>query len=102
MSVYITQLIYIKDGEAETFDQFEAIAIPTIQKYNGLLLLRMRPSEKEIIEQNIERPYEVHLVSFDTDADFERFMRDEERKKFLHLKEQSIRSVVLIKGVKIG
>ena len=102
MSVYITQLIYIKEGQASTFDQFEAIAIPSISRYNGQLLLRLRPTENEVIEQNIERPYEVHLVSFDTDADFENFMQDEERRKFLHLKEQSIRSVVLIKGVKIG
>ena len=102
MSIYITQLIYIKEGEAETFDQFEAIAIPAIARYNGRLLLRMRPAENEIIEQSIESPYEVHVVSFVTDADFENFMQDEERKKFLHLKEQSIKSVVLIKGVKIG
>jgi len=33
--------------------------------------------------------------------DFENFKHDEERKKFLHLKEQSIQSVLLIKGTKV-
>ena len=99
--VYITQLIYIKQGAENVFHQFEDIAIPIILKYNGQLLFRVRPSQDTIIEKNIEQPYEIHLVSFDSDEDFRNFMQDEERKQFLHLKEQSIESVLLIKGVKI-
>jgi uncharacterized protein (DUF1330 family) len=100
--IFITQLIYIKLGQEAVFNQFENIAIPTISKYNGRLLLRIRPSENAIIEQSIDAPYEVHLVEFDSDSDFNNFMQDEERKKFLHLKEQSIQSVILIKGNKIN
>jgi uncharacterized protein (DUF1330 family) len=99
--IYITQLIYIKSGQEAVFNQFESIAIPTISKYNGRLLLRIRPPDDAIIEQSIDVPYEIHLVEFNSDDDFNQFMLDEERKKFLHLKEQSIQSVVLIKGVKI-
>ncbi len=99
--LYITQLIYIKEGQEIIFDQFEDIAIPAISKYNGRLLFRLRPTENSFIEINIERPYEVHLVEFDTENDFLRFMQDEERKRFLHLKEQSIQSVWLMKGTKI-
>jgi uncharacterized protein (DUF1330 family) len=99
--IYITQLIYIKDGQENIFNQFEDIAIPTISKYNGRLLLRVRPIENSFVEINIERPYEIHLVEFDTENDFNHFMQDEERKRFLHLKEQSIKTVWLIKGAKI-
>jgi len=99
--IYLTQLIYIKEGQENTFHQFEAIAIPIISKYNGRLLLRIRPASDEIIEKNIESPYEVHLVEFQKDSDFESFKLDEERKRFLHLKEQSIRSVLLIKGTQV-
>lgn len=101
MNIYITQLIYIKSGEEKTFDQFESIAIPAISKYNGKLLLRIRPDKKAIIESNTEAPYEIHLCVFDREDDFKNFMQDEERKKFLHLKEQSIRSVILIKGTQL-
>lgn len=101
MSIYITQLIYIKPGEEETFHQFEDIAIPAIAKYNGKLLLRIRPDDKAIIESNMERPYELHLCEFDSEKDFENFMQDEERKKFLHLKERAIHSAILIKGEKL-
>ena len=99
--VFIIQLIYILDGQETVFDQFEAIAIPTISKYNGRLLLRVRPDEDAYIESNIENPYEIHLAEFETENDFANFMQDEERKKFLHLKEQSIKSVLLIKGIKL-
>lgn len=97
--ICITQLIYIKDGEEETFHRFEEVAIPIIQKYNGKLLLRVRPNPNEIIEANTEVPYEIHLVTFESENDFENFKQDKERLKFLHLKEQSIKSSVMIKGV---
>ncbi|MFD0763780.1 hypothetical protein ACFQZI_02870 [Mucilaginibacter lutimaris] len=96
--LYITQLIYIKPGQETVFHQFEEVAIPLIAKYNGSLLLRVRPDEKSIIESNTKHPYEIHLVQFPAEQDLQNFMKDEERKKFLHLKEQSIESVVLIKG----
>ncbi len=99
--LYITQLIYIKEGKEQTFHQFEDIAIPAILKYNGRLTLRIRPKAEEIIENNIEVPYEVHLVEFETEQDFKNFMVDEDRKKFLHLKEESIKSTVLIKGERL-
>ena len=99
--IFITQLIYIKEGQENVFHQFEDIAIPIISKYNGWLLLRVRPDDNSIIENNIDKPYEIHLVGFDTEQDFEDFKQDEERKKFLHLKDRSIKSVLLVKGEKI-
>lgn len=99
--IYITQLIYVVPGKENVFDQFEAIAIPIIPKYNGRLLLRVRPDENSFIEHHIDKPYEIHLVAFDTDQDFKNFALDEERKKFLHLKEQSIKASILFQGVKV-
>jgi hypothetical protein len=98
--IIITQLVYIKEGQESVFHQFEDIAIPLILKYNGRLLLRIRPTENSFIEHHIDKPYEIHLVEFAAEQDFDNFKQDEERKKFLHLKEQSIRSVLLIKGAK--
>ena len=99
--IHLTQLIYIKEGQENIFYEFESVAIPIISKYNGRLTLRIRPEKESFIEANIEQPYEVHLVEFDTEEDFENFKRDEERKLFLHLKEQSIRTSILIKGEKL-
>lgn len=99
--IYLTQLIYIKAGEQDTFNQFEDIAIPAIAKYNGRLLLRIRPGHDEVVAGNIPTPYEIHIVEFQSDEDFEAFKADKDRNSFLHLKEKSIESVLLIKGVQI-
>jgi uncharacterized protein (DUF1330 family) len=99
--IYITQLIYIIEGQEKIFDEFESIAIPTILKYNGKLLMRVRPTVNNFIESHIDKPYEIHFVEFETEQDFDNFMKDEERKKFLHLKEQSIKTSILIKGTKL-
>ncbi len=66
-----------------------------------MICLRLRPNVNSFIEISIDQPYEVHLVEFSADEDFKNFMLDEERKKILHLKEQSIKAVVLIKGTKL-
>lgn len=99
--IYITQLIYIKEGQEEVFEQFESLAMPIIPKYNGKLLLRIRPDAESVIESQIEKPYEIHLVEFASEKDFHDFVKDEERKQFLHLKERSVKTALLIKGVKV-
>jgi hypothetical protein len=99
--IYITQLIYLKPGAAAVFDEFEALALPIITKHNGTFLLRLRPTPDTFVLSAMPPPYEVHLVSFATAADFERFMHDETRKSFLHLKAQAIESVFLVKGERV-
>ena len=99
--IFITQLIYILEGQESVFDQFEAIAIPAISKYNGRLLFRVRPHQNDYLESTIEHPYEIHLVEFDSDNDFANFIQDDDRNRFLHLKMHSIKSIFLIKGERL-
>ncbi len=99
--IVITQLIYIIEVQEQIFDEFESIAIPAILNYNGRLLLSVRPTKNNFIESHIDQPYEIHLVEFETQQDFDSFKLDLERKKFLHLKEQSINTSILIQGAKL-
>lgn len=96
--IYLTQLIYIKPDREAIFHQFEDIALPLLEKYNGKLLLRCRPDAASFVETQLGAPYEIHLVSFESRADFENFMHNPERQSYLHLKEQSVERVVLIEG----
>lgn len=100
--IYFTQLIYLNEGQEAVFEQFEAVAIPLIATYNGRLLARIRPTDDSYLVHQIDKPYEIHLVEFDTEADFHAFSRDESRKQFLHLKEQSVKALVLIQGIKLS
>jgi hypothetical protein len=96
--IHLTQLIYIRPGKEAIFDAFEAVALPLIARYNGQLLLRIRPDASALIEGEADAPYEIHLVTFPTEKDFEDFGKDPDRVAALHLKEASIERMVLIKG----
>lgn len=96
--IYLTQLIYIKPGCEAIFHQFEDIAIPLVEKYGGKMLLRCRPDAVNFVDFNFGLPYEIHLVSFESQADFENFKVNPERQTYLHLKAQSVERVVLMEG----
>lgn len=99
--IHLTQLIYLRSGREDTFDEFESVAIPLIAKHGGTLLLRLRPGEEAFIEGTVRRPYEIHLVEFPSDQRFQAFMADEERGAVVDKKELSVESSVLIKGSRI-
>jgi hypothetical protein len=98
MSIYFTQLIYLNEGQAAVFEQFEAQVLPLLAQHNGRLLLRIRPNDPTIIKQSIEQPYEIHLLEFASQADFEHYLADPQRQAALLLKEQAIRSTLVIQG----
>ncbi len=96
--VFVTNLIYLHEGQEEVFDEFEKIAIPIMSKYKGRMLARIRPSKDAFIELSIERPYEVHLGEFESEEDFKAFLEDEGRRQFFHLKDRAIKSTILVTG----
>jgi uncharacterized protein (DUF1330 family) len=94
----VTQLVYIHPGKEGMFDQFEAVALPLIGKYGGELLLRLRPTPENVIAGSMDAPYEIHVIRFPDEEALSRFSADEERQRFLHLKDESVRSSLLIRG----
>lgn len=98
MTFYLTQLIYVNQDQIAVFEQFEAQVLPLLAQHNGRLLLRIRPTDTTIIEQTLEPPYEIHLLEFASQADFERYLADPQRQAYLPLKDQAIRSTFVIQG----
>ena len=100
--IYITQLIFLKEGKEAIFQQFEDFAIPLMKKYNGRVLYRLRPGPENYIDaKGEEQPYEIHFISFDSENDLSAFMNDKERLAFMHLKEESVQSMLLVKCYKM-
>jgi hypothetical protein len=96
--IYLTQLIYIREGHEATFHEFEDAVLPLLAKYRGELLLRLRPKREAKIDGSSDAPYEVHIVRFESEHDLARFSNDEDRQRVLSLKDRSVRGVLLIKG----
>jgi|SRR3712207_3172880 len=96
--LYYTQIIFIKEGKEDLFNEFEAHVLPLLSRHNGELLYRIRPTKTDFIEKTWEYPYEIHLVSFPTKEDFESYRDDKERLQYLPLKNQSVEKMLLIEG----
>ncbi len=65
-------------------------------------MLRIRPTRESVVASHTEVPYEIHLVRFQSDEDFAAFATDPGRERFLHLKNESVRAALLIKGAAEG
>jgi uncharacterized protein (DUF1330 family) len=96
--IYITQLIFVKEGKEAIFHEFEEQVIPLIEKFNGKLLYRVRPDDSAYIMADGEKPYEIHFVTFESESDLQAYMKDDGRLKFIHLKNESVQSMLLVKG----
>jgi len=96
--VVITQLVYIHPGKECMFDAFEAVAIPLIGKHGGELLLRLRPTPENVVAGSIDLPYEIHLVRFPSDEALASFTSDPERQVLLRLRNDSVRSLIVVQG----
>ena len=99
--IYITQWIFIKKGKEKGFLECESLDIPIMEKYNGKIIYRIRPTEDSFVNKTIKKPYEIYFISFEAEDDLNRFLQDEDRNQLIHLKEESIESTILVKGVKM-
>ena len=99
--VYITQFVYLKTDGEDDFNRYEALVLPLLNEYNGTLLHRIRCDKACRIDGLAAVPYEIHLLSFNSDADLEAFTNNPIRKEYAYLKENSVAETVLIKGEKI-
>jgi hypothetical protein len=67
------------DGVAD-FQAYEAAVLPLLSEFGGLLERRLR---------NADGTIEVHIVSFDSEKNFQRFRSDPRRASYAHLLERS-------------
>lgn len=96
--IYYTQLIFIKPGCEQEFHAFEEKVLPLLKGHNGNLVYRIRPAKNTFIESSSELPYEIHLVTFNSKADFERYKIDPKRLDFIEMKNNSVEKIILIEG----
>ncbi|MEO8458695.1 MAG: DUF1330 domain-containing protein [Chloroflexota bacterium] len=101
MTVFYTQLIFVRAGEEQRFLDFESRVLPLLSKHNGQLLYRARPSAGNVIDSTIGQPYEVHLISFASRADFDSYAADPERQSLMPEKDASVHHAILIEGAAI-
>lgn len=93
--IYFTMLVYIKPGQYEMFQAYENKVLPLLPSYNGTLELRIKTDKKA---DDTEVPDEIHILSFRTMKDFEKYRNDGERKRHMEMFHQAVEKAMLIKG----
>ena len=96
--IQITQFVYVREGMEDTFHEFESHVLPLLERHGGKLLMRIRPRAEQFIAGELDPPYEIHLVSFEDEAGLQCYNNDEERRKWLAWKEDSVTKVIMVKG----
>jgi hypothetical protein len=96
--IYYTQLIFVKPGCEQEFHAFEDKVLPLLKGHNGELIYRVRPEKTAFIESVGELPYEIHMVTFGSKADFQGYAADPKRLEFMDMKNKSVEKIILIEG----
>ncbi len=96
--IYFTQLFFVKEGKEEIFHEFENSVLPLLARHGGRLLYRARPAAKATLHSELGVPYEIHLITFPKEANFQAYANDSDRQQYLSLKNDSVQKVLLIRG----
>jgi hypothetical protein len=72
--------------------------LPLLKEHNGELVYRIRPDKSAFVESSRELPYEIHLVTFTSRADFLGYAADPKRLDFIEMKNNSVEKMILIEG----
>lgn len=96
--IFITQLIYVKAGQEAVFQDFERKVIPLMKEHGGSIIQRIRPTKDSFVEGEEKKPYEVHFMSFESEAHLTQYINDPRRQQFTHQKQASIESSFLVVG----
>jgi antibiotic biosynthesis monooxygenase (ABM) superfamily enzyme len=98
--IYVTQLIYIKEGYENIFREFEKFAIELMTKYRGKMIHRIKPSNSDFMSIFYKGgiPNEIQIIRFSSEKNFRAYLKDDKREKLRHLKDNSVRSTLMIQG----
>lgn len=63
--LFITLLQFIKEGEEQTFNEYEDAVLPLLENY-GELLYRIKSDKINFTGNKNDCPDEIHLLSFES------------------------------------
>jgi hypothetical protein len=94
--VYYTYMVQVREGQYETFRDYENKVLPLLPKHQGLLEIRLK-----VKKTGPNQPDEIHVVSFPSTGDMEAYRFDPERTRYAALFEKSVEFATLIEGYKV-
>src|SRR5262249_28776011 len=88
-------VLFVHADRRAEFEQFESRAVEIMKRHGGRIERRIRCSGRD----DASEPDEVHIVTFPTEAAFERYRRDPDVLALASLRTGAIRETIIWKGV---
>lgn len=93
--IYVTTLIYLKEGEKSKFEAYRAKAGAILERHNARIEKVIKPTM--LAQGNMQLPDEVHFVVFDTKESMEAVNNDPDYKKIIkELRTPSVEKLIVI------
>ena len=94
--LHFTLLIFTKEGKEAAFAAYEEKVLPLLARYNGQLLYRMQPGADDAV--NGEMPYEIHILGFNSRADYQNYMQSPQRRALEYMRQEAIEKIITVEG----
>jgi len=93
ITVTFVQIVRIPAGGVAAFQQYESLVLPIMPRYGGRLERRLCSADGQI---------EIHVVTFPSQDDLDRYLAESERAEHLHLRTESGASTELLEVVDVS
>ncbi|KAA3612611.1 MAG: hypothetical protein DWQ05_18335 [Calditrichaeota bacterium] len=93
--IYVTALIYIKEGKQALFEEYRSKARSILERHNARIEKIIKPTM--LAKGNIKLPNEIHFAEFDSKASMDAVNNDVDYKKIIdELRNPSVEKLIVI------
>jgi uncharacterized protein (DUF1330 family) len=94
--ITLVALLFVRAGREDEFEAYERRAFALIERHGGRLERRIRCAMADVAT-----PYEVHVLSFPSAADFARYRADPDGQGLADLRARAIERTVVWPGAEL-
>jgi uncharacterized protein (DUF1330 family) len=94
--LYLTVLLYLKQGKYDQFYEYEQRVKPIIESYGGQFEKVIKPTG---VIGDLPLPDEIHLLSFPSETHFQSYRADPKLPEIAQMRAEAVEKTVIISGV---
>ena len=97
--IYMTVLIYLKEGQESLFHDYERQAAKVMMRHNGRFEQIIKPN---IVNGDLPLPDEIHVLSFATPDGFSSYRQDPASQALAPMRLASVEKAIFLQGTTLN
>lgn len=93
--IYMTVLIYLKEGQEAVFHEYERQAAKVMARHNGRFEQLIKP---DTVNGDLPLPNEIHILSFATSDGFASYRQDPDSAALAPMRIASVEKAIFLQG----